>query len=83
MALSFIGLIEPSIPIPNKSPVFRKESRNYPFAAMQPGDSFFSNLPREILSAATWDYGRRYKVKFTIRNWIEKGKRGRRVWRAE
>lgn len=64
------------------SNVERPKSRGlaYPFAEMKEGDSFGIDVKdMRRVSSAAWQYGRRYKMKFSVR---QSGKEGR-CWRIK
>lgn len=73
--------ITPAVPIP---PIERKPPR-YPFATMQPGDSFFvaENGKRVRDAANQYRRNRAPGTTWTVRTVIEDGIKGCRLWRVK
>lgn len=68
--------IEKGIPVPGY------RTSKYKFSQMAIGDSFTFPLDdRSVVSSAAWQFGRRNKVKFSIRQLGDKKKA--RIWRMK
>jgi hypothetical protein len=63
--------IDSNVPMPSK----------FPFAQMQVGDSFLipADVKRTAVNVAAMRYGKKHRVKFTVRGTTE----GYRCWRIE
>lgn len=71
-------IVEKDKPIPGK-----KTNHNYPFAALEIGDSFFAAVPSVQISSILPTQQKYLKRKFTTRTVVENGVKGCRVWRIE
>ena len=66
--------IETGVPVPENK--FIRVSK-YPYADMKPGDSFFVRKSVNTMRSSSYAYGKRNKMKFTVRS----EDTGARVWR--
>ena len=76
--------VTPAVPITPQSRIPRSPLPAYPFAEMQPGDSFFAAEPSKLVRDAANQYRRRYapNTGWTIRGVTEDGVPGCRLWRT-